>query len=558
MISQNNKIRLAVIGIFLIAALAVVLDFPTKIQGLGISIPASFNIPFRLGLDLQGGAHLIYQADVSQIPQGERGSSLEGVRDVIERRVNAFGVAEPLVQTTKTGGNYRVIVELAGVTDVNQAIRMIGETPLLEFKELDRNPQIELTQEQTNEIEATNTTAKEKAQRILEQALQPNTDFSKLAIDNTEDEASAPTGGELGFVPRGLLSENFETVCFDDLDDGVIAQELIQTEFGYHIIKKLESREIDGQEQVNCSHILIRTIDETQFLDPSNQWVYTGLTGKQLKRSTIQFDQNTQAPQISLEFNSEGQKLFAEITQRNIGRPVGIFLDGISISVPVVQSVITSGRAVITGSFSLEEARLLSQRLNAGALPVPIELISQQTVGASLGTISLEKSLQAGMLGLLVVSIFMILYYRLPGLVAVVSLVFYGLVVIAIFKLVPVTITLAGTAGFILSLGFAVDANILIFERLKEELREGNTLPIAVDKGFKRAWPSIYDGNVSTIITCIILVAFTSSVVKGFAITLLIGILISMFTAMVVTKMLIKLIIQFKIFDNSRLFGVKR
>lgn len=234
--------------------------------------------------------------------------------------------------------------------------------------------------------------------------------------------------------------------------------------------------------------------------------------------------------------------MFADITERNVGKPVAIFLDGFIISQPTVNEKITGGKAVISGRFNIQEAKLLAQRLNAGALPVPIKLINQQTVGASLGKASLNSSLVAGIVGLIIVAVFMLFVYRLPGFMAVISLIFYGILILFLFKVWPVTLTLAGLAGFILSIGMAVDANVLIFERLKEELCSGSVLEIALKNAFDRAWPSIRDGNVSTLITCFILIQFSTSIVKGFAITLGLGIIISMFSAIVITRLLLKLI----------------
>jgi protein-export membrane protein SecD len=249
--------------------------------------------------------------------------------------------------------------------------------------------------------------------------------------------------------------------------------------------------------------------------------------------------------------------MFADITGRNINKPVAIFLDGIIISQPNVNEKITGGRAVINGSFSISEAKTLAQRLNAGALPVPINLISQQTVGASLGQVSLMTSLKAGLAGLLLVALFMIFYYRLPGLAAVLSLGIYGLAVLAIFKLPFFTLSLSGLAGFILSIGMAVDANVLIFERLKEEIKEGRPLSVAVENSFERAWPSIRDGNVSTIITSLILLWFSTSIVKGFALTLLIGILVSMLSAIYVTRNFLRIISGEWLEKRTWLLGVK-
>ena len=269
-------------------------------------------------------------------------------------------------------------------------------------------------------------------------------------------------------------------------------------------------------------------------------------------------DPTTGIPQVSLEFDSEGSDLFAEITKRNNGKLVAIFLDGFPISIPRVNEPILTGKAVISGSFSIQDAKTLTQRLNAGALPVPISLISQTTVGASLGNVSVAKSLRAGLWGLLIVALFMILYYRLPGVLAVLALIVYVTVLLALFKLIPVTLTLAGIAGVILSIGMAVDANVLIFERLKEELRSGRDLASAIDEGFARAWTSIRDSNISSIITCVILFWFGSSVIKGFALTLCIGIIISMFSAIVITRKFLKVVGKMDINGREWFYGVKK
>lgn len=383
-------------------------------------------VPFSLGLDLLGGAHLLYQADFSGLGAVDKATAMQGVRDVVERRVNYFGVSEPLVQIS---GEDRLIVEIAGITDINQAIELIGATPLLEFKE---------------------------------------------------------EGADIGA-------------------DGKLIQDLVM---------------IDGQLQVN----------------PFGEWKSTGLSGKQLKRAQLTFDPQTSRPQVSLELNSEGTQLFADITRRNIGKPVAIFLDGVPISIPTVQGEITDGNAVISGAFTPQEAKTLATRLNSGALPVPISLISQQTIGASLGAQSLNDSVRAGLWGLLLVALFMIVFYRLPGVTAVFALLVYTLIVLAAYKAVPVTLTLAGIAGFVLSLGMAVDANVLIFARMSEELKAGKALPVAMTEGFRRAWLSIRDSHVTTLISALILYLFTTSIVRGFALTLAIGVITSLFSSIVVTR----------------------
>ncbi|MDP3710696.1 MAG: protein translocase subunit SecD [bacterium] len=383
--------------------------------------------PYRLGLDIQGGTHLVYQADLTNTP-GNPSDSMEAVRDVIERRVNLFGVAEPVVQVEKSGSDWRLIVELAGVKDINAAINMIGETPFLEFKE---------------------ERSKEESDKILE------------------------------------------------------AQ------------KKQEIR---------------------QLADEDPYFLSTSLTGKHIKNAQVNFDQNTYQPQISLELTDEGSKLFQEISKKNIGKRLAIYLDGVPISAPVVQEEITGGKAQITGTFTPVEAKQLVGRLNSGALPVPIKLISQESLGPSLGQESLAKSLQAGIFGFLAIALFMILWYRIPGFISVLALLIYTSIVLTIFKLIPVTLTMAGIAGFILSIGMAVDANVLIFERMKEELRGGRNRGDAIMEGFRRAWTSIRDSNVSSLITCAILYWFGTSIIKGFALTLAIGIVISMFSAISLTR----------------------
>lgn len=413
--------------------------------------------PFRLGLDLQGGLHLVYQADLKDIDEQDHDTALDGLRNVIERRVNLFGVVEPVVQIEKD--SQRLIVELAGIEDPERAREMIGETPFLEFKEqAERDP--------------------EERDRILE------------------------------------------------------------------IQEKAESKDFEEIQEMEDWHLV--------FEDPDYYFAATPLTGRYLTRARAESDPFMPGRYfISIQFDDEGAKIFEDLTKRNIGKPIAIYLDNEMLSSPVVQEAISGGQAQITGEFTRDEAVELARNLSAGALPVPITLISDQSVGPTLGRVSLEQSLLAGMWGLIAVIVFMIVFYRVPGLLASLALIIYALLILALFKLIPVTITLAGIGGFLLSIGMAIDANILIFSRLREELKDGKSFAVAVEEGFRRAWPSIRDGNLTTLIVAMILFFLGSGFVEGFALTLTIGILISMFSAIVITKNLLR------VFAGSKLEGIK-
>jgi len=451
---MKKRIYLILIGIIVLAFLAGNLSYPKYInQGIdflnvkfGLKIPHFWDIPFRLGLDLQGGTHLLYEADLSTIKKEDYSSAMQGLRDIIERRVNLFGVTEPVVQVQEAAGQYRLVVELAGIKDPAEAIKMIGQTPFLEFKE-------QKTEEET--------------QKILDKQ------------------------------------------------------------------KELEGLTYEEMQKVENWQLI--------FEDP--YFISTPLTGKYLERADLNFNQQTGAPLISLQFNDEGAEIFEQLTSRNVGKILAIYIDGIPISTPVVQEAISGGKAQISGEFSVEEAKELVRNLNAGALPVPITLISQQTVGPTLGAVSLQKSLIAGLLGFLAVIIFLIIFYRFPGFLASLVLAIYIALILSLFKLIPVTLTLAGIGGFILSIGMAVDANILIFSRMREELKEEKSFTIAIEEGFRRSWPSIRDGNLTTLIVALILFGLGTSFIKGFALTLSIGILVSMFSAIFITRTLLRLFV---------------
>lgn len=382
-------------------------------------------LPFRLGLDLLGGSHLVYKADVSSLTKSDVSSAVDGLRDVIERRINLFGVAEPVVQVEKRGEEERLIIEIAGVTDVNQAIKMIGETPYLEFKS--ERPQNETT-------------------------------------------------------------------------------------------------------------VILEAQKNNQRINEDPYFISTLLTGRFLSKAILDFDPNTNEPLVLLEFSKEGSELFAKLTKENVKKRLAIYLDNSAISTPVVNEEIKSGKAQISGQFTPREAKILVQRLNSGALPVPIILISQQTVGASLGQDVLKKGIMAGVYGILAVAIFLIIWYQGLGIVAVLALIIYTILMLTIFRLLSITLTSAGIAGFILSIGMAVDANILIFERYKEEKRLGKSFISAIKEGFNRAWPSIRDSNISSIITAVLLYWFGTSLIRGFALTLGLGVIISMFSAITISR----------------------
>lgn len=557
--SLEKKLKVKFASIVLLALFVGLVSYPKVVQFAPPIYNALSKLKINLGLDLQGGIHLEYQADTSQIDSSKIDDAMQAVQDVIERRVNSFGVSEPVIYTTKSGTERRLVVELAGVKDINQAKELIKETPFLEFKE--EGPTDQAQQIPQNVLDQLNAEAKKKAGEILKKAL-AGADFAQLAKDNSEDGGSKDNGGVYDFVKKGSFVPEYEAVIFDKgLKDGEIYPELVETQFGWHIIKRIEVRGEGDAQEFKSAHILIAK-KANESAGEAN-YVATGLTGKNLKSASVEFqNQGLSEPQVALKFDSEGTKLFAELTKKNIGKSVAIYLDGQVLSAPTVQTEISNGEAVITGNFTIEEAKSLVKRLNEGALPVPISLVSQQSVEASLGQVSLEQSLKAGMIGLVAVIVFMIIYYRFLGLVASVALLIYSGLMIALFKLSgltpwQITLTLPGIAGFILSIGMAVDANILIFERTKEEIRRGRSIAGALDEGFRRAWTSIRDGNASSIITAIILIGLGTGFVKGFAVTLVVGVLLSMFTAVNISRTLLRVLVGEWIHDKLWLVGAQ-
>jgi protein-export membrane protein SecD len=551
--NTRKKLRIKFIAIILLAVVVGLISYPNIVKKVPFLYKPLNSLKYSLGLDLQGGYRLEYSADVSKIEAGKVPDALQAAQDVIERRVNAFGVGEPLVQVANRGTDHRIIVELPGIKNIEEAKNKIKDAPLLEFKEEGGtiDPQIKQMFEQTN------TESKKKAAEILIKA-KAGEDFAQLAKDNSSDPGSKDKGGDLDFVKRGTMVAEFDKILFDsNLKPGEIYPDLVETQYGWHIIKFIESRGEGDNLEVHSAHILFGKQDPSQY--PEFKYKETGLTGKNLKSASVQFaQQGISEPEVLLQFDEEGTKLFADITKRNLGKQVAIFLDGELQMAPTVNSEIANGQAVITGNYTPQEAKDISKRLNEGALPVPLTIVSTQGIESSLGAESLQKSLIAGAIGLGAVIIFMLFYYRFLGLVASVALLIYTGIMISILKLSGITMTLSGIAGFVLSIGMAVDANILIFERTKEEIRKGRTVHSALTEGFKRAWTSIRDGNVSSLLTAGILYLLGTGFVKGFAATLFIGVLVSMFTAVVVSKTILNYLIGEWIYNKLWAVGVKK
>lgn len=433
-------ITLAVLSAWVVAPSVVIIPFASWTNGSladvqlsnpPLSLPNGSTIPIsrplKQGLDIQGGMQITLNLDTSNIPIEDKPQAAEAAREVITRRVDLYGIAEPQVQTVRSGNDYRLLVELPGVTSPTEAARLVGQTAQLSF-----------------------------------------------ALIDTSSQAS-------------------------------ISGYLIPTE----------------------------------------------LSGAQLKKSLVQFNPQTNVPEVAIEFNDEGKKLFAQITEEHTGEQLAILLDGYPIMAPTINEPIYAGMAVISGGFTSEEAKQLSIQLSAGALPVPIDILEQRTIGASLGEIAVNQSVFAGMVGLGLVMLFMILIYRWSGVIACIALSLFALFTLALYKILGVTLTLPGIAGLILTIGMAVDANILIFERMKEELRLGKPYVVAMELGFGKAWDSIKDANIVTILTALVLInplqlSFlnTSGLVRGFGITLLIGVLLGLFTGVVVTRTMMRLFLR--------------
>lgn len=476
------------------------------------------------GLDLQGGLQVLLEARPGPNQQFTS-ANLDDARQIIEQRVNALGVSEPFVQRQ---GSNRIVVELAGVRDVETAIRTFQGTGQLEFVDAGDTPL--------------------DPETLVNTTLGP----ANLAAAPSPTSGPQPAGtaqptagaGAVG-TPESAATPNATPAPGQTSPAGGAAPGS------------------QGTAQAAATAPPIPTTDPALQNTPPEQLqrtFTTVMTGQDIDSATAGFNPQTNAPEVQFSLTGEGSRKFGAFTSANVGRYLAIILDKKVVSSPQINSAITQGEGVITG-VTRSEAASLAIQLRYGSLPVPLQVVSSQTVGASLGQDSVERSIVAGLVGVLAVALFMILYYRLPGLLSVVALGVYSVIVFALFKLIPVTLTLAGIAGFVLSIGMAVDANVLIFARMKEELRRGRGLLQAVDSGFRNAWTSIRDSNISTLITCAVLIWFGStfgaSIIRGFAITLAIGVIVSMFSAIIVTRTLLNLLVGWNAVRNLWLWGVR-
>lgn len=711
-----------IIAILVVALFLTFFDLPNSTQKkIAPFAPQSIlDQKVRLGLDLQGGSQLDYKMALRKVPEKDRSAIVEGVFEVITKRVNGIGVSEPNIFQSTVGNEEHIIVELPGIKDLEEAKKTVGKTIQLEFKEqkekLDPDEENKIKaqaeeilkkilkgadlavvgqeEQQVNpgkvkfvetdftfvstlskdtkdaikklkageiadelvkvsgaftvdastgqlreetsldiikliekkeevrydkqvgashiliayqgadrapkDLTRTEDEAKKRAEEVLAK-VKAGEDFEKLAKEFSDDPGSKDKGGKLD------SPVNKDTSYVKELKDATLALEkagdlsdVIKSPFGFHIIRADKVEKDVKEEKVKLSKISFSTVP-----DP---WKETGLTGEHFTHADVQLD-NLYQPYVSIQFNEEGAKLFEQITERNINKRLAIFVGGEFISAPRVNSKISGGQAQITGRFTPEEARKLARDLNTGAIPAPIVLAGQYTIGATLGQDALSKSIYAGLIGLISLAIFMILYYRFPGFLANVALTIYTVIllfliksslplwlslliglavfialinkilksddpgwekflsfilaIIALFFVTfilntPIVLTLAGIAGVILSIGMAVDANILIFERIKEELRDGQPILSAIETGFERAWSSIRDSNFSSLITCAILFYFGTSIIKGFAFNLAAGILVSMFTAVTISRTFIRAIAKTRWGSNPKLFGKAR
>ena len=463
------------------------------------AVLASF--PLQLGLDLRGGSQLTLQVLPAGAIQRVQSEQLEAVKDVLDRRINGLGVSESTLQTI---GDDQLLLQLPGEQDPSRAAKVLGTTALLEFR-----------------------------------AQKPGTEQQMSGLLKLKRQAQAVLN-----LRRSKDQGQTQAV---DLDADGLAQ----------LLNDAGVSAPAGSTETEQLEVLLAAVN-TKIVD---LYEPAALTGKDLTGAGRQQNQAGSAWDVTLSFNTEGGRKFAQLTQSiaGSGRLLGIVLDGRSISEASVgpefkPAGISGGAASITGNFSAEEARDLEVQLRGGSLPLPVEVIEQRTIGATLGSENVQRSLQAALLGLALVAVFMVVVYRLPGVVAVVALALYALFNLAMYALIPVTLTLPGIAGFILSIGIAVDANVLIFERVKEELRRGNTLIRSIDAGFSLAFSSILDGHITGLISCVALFALGTGLVKGFAVTLGIGLVLSLFTALTCTRTLLRLLMGYPALRRSSYF----
>jgi len=614
-----------------------------------------------LGLDLQGGIQLDYRVDLKNaISRNEDSDTsndiaikdiIHGVLATLERRVNGLGVSEPQIYTSNIAGEDHIIVELAGIKDINEAKAVVGKTIQLEFMEpktevdpkeeatlmnnvnstlekalkpdadfatigedvktsngsvrfeatkesfetelpayyasvlpnlkantvykdvidgsgeytrgsngeikeiktkrlvklikSDVKDKTETTEEKVrashiliaysgaerapSTITRTKEEAKARAEEALKAVQSDPTNFASVAEKYSDDPTAKGKGGDLDFFGKGAMTKSFEDAAFGMEVGGI--SEIVETPFGYHIIKVTDKQAASETVRKENSY----TYSEILFDTTPNPWKPTGLDGSQFKYASVTYTQ-IGTPQVTIQFTGEGADLFEKLTDRLTGSQIAIFVGGELVSAPTVNQKITGGNAVITGNFTLQRALQLANDLNTGAIDAPIILSGQHNISATLGESALSVSILAGIIGLIGLTLFMILYYRMLGVFAILALLIYSTIIIFILKTTPIVMTLAGIAGIILSIGMAVDANILIFERTKEELLEGKNFSASITTGFERAWSSIRDSNASSLITCVILWFFGNSIIRGFALMLGIGIVVSMFTAINVTR----------------------
>lgn len=490
---MRQRFPLRLILILVLVAVAVWIVLPTN-PGIHIG-SIDRDIKVVRGLDLQGGLRVLLEADLPEDTE-VTSDQMNTVRNIVENRVNGLGVTEPIVQVA---GSRRILVELPGIGNPEEAVDIIKETGLLEFIEM---------------------TSADFAYFQGDQILL--TDFGRAVVLPTEA-SETPTSSEV--EPTITITSSTP----------------------------------EGTPDADTTPTIPTT--QTPSPSPTPKVFHTVLTGAQLEHAFVTQHPNSSEIVVAIEFSEEGGQIFSDYTSTHVGDVLGIVLDKRLISAPFINEPITEGSAFISGAFTYEDANRLAIQLRYGALPVPLKVVESKTVGPTLGQDSLDKSTIAGVIGLGVVMAFMALYYRLPGVLADLALLVYATITFALFKFIPVTLTLPGIAGFVLSIGVAVDANVLIFERMKEELRAGRRLNQAIDLGFSRAWPSIRDSNLSTLITCGILYwfgnTFGASIVKGFSVTLALGVMVSLFTAITVTRTFLHLVLDnIRLAEHPRWFGV--